>query len=167
LAAPHSPIVPHTPFGNGFKTSLSPVPPRTPWTPFTAFASKQNPFDFTFGAAANIQGGSGSIGIPWLDDADDPLAGLFNRILKFVDRDLRAIMEAAERVCVRSGSRQRSAITQQVLPAIAVEKSSRKGDGGSFEIMANVVWAEISRAIMDELGNVVFAAGKPDEFRKV
>jgi len=32
--------------------------------------------------------------------------------------------------------------------------------------MANVIWAEISHAIMDELGSVVFAAGKPDEFRK-
>ena len=36
-----------------------------------------------------------------------------------------------------------------------------------FEIMANVVWAEIGRALMDELGSVIFAAGKPDDFRKV
>lgn len=33
--------------------------------------------------------------------------------------------------------------------------------------MANVVWAEIGQAIMDELGSVVFAAGKTDEFRHV
>jgi hypothetical protein len=33
--------------------------------------------------------------------------------------------------------------------------------------MANVVWAEIGQAIMDELGSVIFAAGKTDEFRKV
>ena len=40
-------------------------------------------------------------------------------------------------------------------------------EGGGFEIMANVVWSEIGRALMDELGGVIFAAGKPDEFRKV
>lgn len=33
--------------------------------------------------------------------------------------------------------------------------------------MANVIWPEIGQAIMDELGSVVFAAGKPDEFLKV
>ncbi|KAJ3010481.1 hypothetical protein NUW54_g2466 [Trametes sanguinea] len=32
--------------------------------------------------------------------------------------------------------------------------------------MANVVWSEIGRALMDELGSVIFAAGKPDDFRK-
>lgn len=32
--------------------------------------------------------------------------------------------------------------------------------------MANVVWAEIGRAILDELRSVVFAAGKPDDFRR-
>ena len=36
-----------------------------------------------------------------------------------------------------------------------------------YEIMANVVWAEFGSAIMDEMGSVVFAAGKPDEFRQV
>ena len=45
------------------------------------------------------------------------------------------------------------------------EKAMEKGE--RFEIMANVVWAEIGKAIMDELGSTVFAAGKPEEFRKV
>lgn len=47
----------------------------------------------------------------------------------------------------------------------SVEVSTRAGD--SFDIMANVIWPEIGQAIMDELGSVVFAAGKPDEFLKV
>lgn len=33
--------------------------------------------------------------------------------------------------------------------------------------MANVIWPEIGHAIMDELGLVIFAVGKPDEFLKV
>lgn len=35
-----------------------------------------------------------------------------------------------------------------------------------FEFMSNVVWAEIGRAIMEELGSIVFAAGRPDDFRQ-
>ncbi|PCH36075.1 COG complex component [Wolfiporia cocos MD-104 SS10] len=149
LASPHSPILPHTPFPPRARSPALPLtasyPPRTPYTPFTAFASKQNPFEFSLQAQANAPLAH------ILDDRDDALAALYNTVLRFVDRDLRRIMEAAERVCVKSGSR-----TQQ-------------GDAGSehgFEIMANVVWAEIGRAIMDELGGIVFAAGRPDDFRK-
>ena len=65
-------------------------------------------------------------------------------------------MELAEAVCARSGSR-----------AAADRGETREGEVPVFEIMANVVWSEIGRALMDELGSVIFAAGKPDEFRRV
>lgn len=87
-----------------------------------------------------------------LDDRDDSLAALYNAVLRFVDRDLKRVMEIAEGVCAKSGARGR-------------REAGKEGAG--FEVMANVVWAEVGRAIMDELGSVVFAAGKPDEFRKV
>ncbi|KIK01394.1 hypothetical protein K443DRAFT_98669 [Laccaria amethystina LaAM-08-1] len=35
-----------------------------------------------------------------------------------------------------------------------------------FQIMANVIWQELAHAIMDEIGGTVFAAGRPDDFRK-
>jgi hypothetical protein len=169
LNAPSSPLIPKTPFVPSLPgPSASANPPRTPWTPYTAFASKQNPFDFTFGAAAV----SSALSVPLLDDKDDSLAALFNKVLRFVERDLKAIMEAAERVCVKSGSR-RSAFassTQVAISALstpALEKSNKRESAGNFDILANVVWAEVARSIMDELGSVVFAAGKPDEFRKV
>lgn len=98
-----------------------------------------------------------------LDDRDDPLAALYNTILRFVDRDLRRIMEIAESVCVKSGSRSSKALA----PSNGIASGQSDIEGPGFEIMANVVWAEIARAIMDELGSIVFAAGKPDEFRKV
>lgn len=63
-------------------------------------------------------------------------------------------MEIAEAVCAKSGSRTRHG---------AGSEEQQPG----FEIMANVVWAEVGRALMDELGSVIFAAGRPDEFRKV
>ncbi|OBZ70879.1 Conserved oligomeric Golgi complex subunit 2 [Grifola frondosa] len=143
LTAPHSPIAPHTPFIGRVRSPAPPLtashPPRTPYTPFTAFASKQNPFEASITASSSAH---------LLDDADDALAALYNTVLRFVARDLRRIMEIAEGVCVQSG-----------------ERSAGREECG-FEIMANVVWAEVGRAIMDELGSVVFAAGKPDEFRK-
>lgn len=129
------------------------LPPRTPYTPFTAFASKQNPFEFALRADSHSSA-TGHAHI--LDESDDPLAALYNTILRFVDRDVRRTMEIAEAVCVKSGSR-----------AAADKGEKRDGEEPTFEIVANVVWAEIGRALMDELGNVIFAAGKPDEFRKV
>lgn len=98
-----------------------------------------------------------------LDDRDDPLAALYNTVLRFIERDLKRIMEIAESVCVKSGSRP----AKDVQPFNYVGSAKPKDEEAGFEIMANVVWAEIGRAIMDELGSVVFAAGKPDEFRKV
>ncbi|KAI0775843.1 COG complex component [Trametes elegans] len=154
FSAPRSPIVPHTPFPTSARGSspappqTASLPPRTPYTPFTAFASKQNPFDFTLRADASS---SSLASAAILDETDDPLAALYNTILRFVDRDVRRTMEIAEAVCAKSGSRTRH---------------RDDGESPGFEIMANVVWAEIGRALMDELGSVIFAAGKPDEFRK-
>ncbi|KAI0823373.1 COG complex component [Trametes gibbosa] len=155
LSAPRSPIVPHTPFAaSGRPPSPAPpqtasLPPRTPYTPFTAFASKQNPFEAalrTDGIATTLA--SAAI----LDETDDPLAALYNTILRYVDRDVRRLMEIAEAVCAKSGSREQPAGSADEYPG--------------FNIMANVVWAEVGRALMDELGGVIFAAGRPDDFRK-
>ena len=37
-------------------------------------------------------------------------------------------------------------------------------DKKGFQILTNVVWSEISRAIVDEIGSVIFAAGRPNDF---
>jgi hypothetical protein len=137
------------------------MPPRTPYTPFSAFAAKQNPFDFTFGSANSASNG---LSAHLLDETSDPLASLYNRLLRFIDRDLVRIMEAAERICIKSGSRRD---IQTKPPLDGAERAARRDESGGFDIMANVVWPEIGRTIMDELGSVIFAAGKPDQFRKV
>jgi len=95
-----------------------------------------------------------------LDESLGPLAFLYNQIIKFVERDLKKLAEFAEAICVKSGSRK-----SRVLPLHSPSGTQEPRKG--FEVMANVVWAETGRAIMDELGSVVFAAGKTDEFRKV
>lgn len=152
LHVPHSPLIPQTPIPMGPRSPVPPytasLAPRTPYTPFTAFASKQDPF-----ALKMLQ-------VQLLDESLGPLASLYNRIIKFVERDLKKLAESAEAICVKSGSRKPRTLP---LHNPSSTQEPRKG----FEIMANVVWAEIGQAIMDELGSVVFAAGKTDEFRKV
>lgn len=137
---PRSPIPSHT----------ATLQPRTPYTPFTVFASKQDPLTVKM------------LQVQLLDESLGPLASLYNQILKFVERDLKKLAESAEAICVKSGSR-KPLILPQTMSLDTQEKGPRKG----FEIMANVVWAEIGQAIIGELGSVVFAAGKTDEFRKV
>ena len=152
LHVPLSPIIPQTPVPMGPRSPVPPhtafFAPRTPYTPFTAFASKQDPF-----ALKMLQ-------VQLLDENMGPLASLYNQIIKFVERDLKKLAESAEAICVKSGSKK-----PRTLPSHGPSNTQEPRKG--FEIMANVVWAEIGQAIMDELGSVVFAAGKTDEFRKV
>ncbi|KAJ3856207.1 COG complex component [Lentinula lateritia] len=156
LSAPHSPLLPHTPFrssmGSGFSNSSSSMPPRTPFTPFTAFSTQQSAFPSSLGKMKS----------PYsrlLDDSDDPLAKLYTQILRFVERDFSSIMDIAEKVSVKSRS---STDPFQIDAA----ENGRKRDGLGFDIMANVIWNELGKAIMDDLGGFVFASGRPDEFRK-
>ncbi|KAJ7218018.1 COG complex component [Mycena pura] len=160
LAAPPSPIFPHTPFRSSTTTdftSASVLPPRTPYTPFTSFALK-TPFQSSYGL--------GSASTPYihlLDNNDEPLARLYSQILRFVERDMSRIMGIAEKVSLKSLSTPRK---DKPLGTALVEKPNIQTEEGGFEIMANVVWEELGRAIMDELGPIVFAAGRPNEFKK-
>lgn len=106
--------------------------------------------------------------IPLLDEGDDHLARVYNQMLRFVDRDLSKVMTLAEKVSVKAipASIFRSGLVPTTAPPPSALDAS-EGDDKGFRILANVVWAELGTAIMDELGSVVFAAGKPDEFRKV
>ncbi|KAK7057129.1 oligomeric Golgi complex subunit 2 [Favolaschia claudopus] len=167
LAAPASPLVPHTPFRSSttpaFVNSSSPLPPRTPYTPFTSFAVK-TPFRSNYGVS---NASSTSPYAHLLDDPEDPLARLYTQILRFVERDMSRIMGIAESVALKSvsASRRDKLLVTSTVP-LPVEKTHGETGGDGFQIMANVVWEEFGRAVMDELGHVVFAAGRPNEFRK-
>lgn len=157
LDASLSPVLPHTPLPTALSTRTeshgSALLPRTPYTPFTAFATKQNPFE-----ASHVSGP-----VHLLDESNDALAKLYNQILRFIERDFGRIMEIAERVSLKTGSTN----SQSTLALGNYDLGdAQQASSGGFEIMTNVVWAEIGRAIMDELGNVVFAPGNPNEFRK-
>ncbi|KAI0288526.1 oligomeric golgi complex component, COG2-domain-containing protein [Russula brevipes] len=133
--SPTSPTPPQTPFSIRERVPI-PDTARTPHAPLTAFISRVNPFDAALAAA------------PRLDETDNPLAVLYNGILGFVERDLKRIMDVAERISARIG------------------QGAEVVDAKGFEVLSNVIWAEIARSLMDELGSALFAAGRPDEFRK-
>lgn len=160
LAAPHSPILPHTPFPVAKTSSFlsaSSLPPRTPYTPFTAhLSSKQN-------SIHDLGSGGSSPYAHLLEDIDDPLARLYKQILRFIERDLSRIMDIAEKVSVKSTrfpSAKEGHVSRSPVDDVFIE-------GKGFEIMANVIWGEIGHAIMNELGGVVFSVGRPDDFRRV
>ncbi|KAJ2918521.1 hypothetical protein MD484_g1842, partial [Candolleomyces efflorescens] len=158
LGAPHSPVVPHTPFHpNAPEPMLSATfaGPQTPYTPFTAFVPKQAP---PYPTTSGIPG-SKKLEPYLLDEYNDSLARLYNNILRFVERDVCYIMEAAENIRAKSSH---TSAGQE--PANSLISSSEEEKG--FSILGNVVWEELSRAIQDEIGGIVFAAGRPDEFRK-
>lgn len=138
---------------SSFSNSSSAMPPRTPYTPFTAFTTQQSAFPSALGKSKS----------PYsrlLDDSDDPLAKLYTQILRFIERDLSSIMDIAEKVSIKSRS---SSTPSQFEPL----ESGTKKEGSGFNIMSNVIWYELGKAIMDDLGGIVFASGRPDEFRKV
>ena len=151
LTTPQSPIIPHTPFA----AHQGPAWPHTPFTPFTAFAHKTDPFDSDYNAPLHL-----------LDDNDNPLAVLYNQTLRFVERDVKRIMEIADRVSIKSSVLPRATPDKNVAVPSSTAPSVGSVEQG-FDIMANVVWAEIGKAIMDDLGGIVFAAGRPSEFRQV
>lgn len=110
-----------------------------------------------------------------LEDADDSLAKLYNQLLRFVERDVCAVMNAAEKVSgndtiTRTPTIMTTASSDGIVasPITATDDHAGEQEGRpKFDIMANVVWDELGRTIMDEIGSIVFASGKPNEFRKV
>ncbi|KAG8696086.1 hypothetical protein FRC08_007377 [Ceratobasidium sp. 394] len=133
----------------------------------------------------------------------DALVGLYNKVLRFIQRDVMGVVRVAESVSAKSRKGQHgpgsalgfggmspsglgtspggfgmspSGLNSAVMapPGIGLGTSASANgadvldteDLERVEIIANVVWAELARALMDELGNVVFAVGRPDEFRQ-
>lgn len=83
---------------------------------------------------------------------------MYNQILRFVARDLKDIVEMAEKVANKGTAK------GKVLDyAIAKEEP---GQGG-YRIMSHVIWEEVANAVINDLGDSVFAAGRPDDLRRV
>lgn len=91
------------------------------------------------------------------EDSDNPLAYTYNQVLRFVARDVKDIMELAEKVSKKATKDK----------ALGNGTVSRETDLEEFQIMAHVVWEEVANAILNDIGDIVFAAGRSDDLRKV
>ncbi|GJJ06410.1 hypothetical protein Clacol_000601 [Clathrus columnatus] len=147
LAVPHSPLAPRTPF----TTHPASPGPFTPKTPYTAYPNtpwpRKTPID-TYFNSADFQ-------LPLLNDLENPLASIFNKILRFIERDLKLVLELAETFSERYHQ-----------PNTSTKDPCSPSESPGFEIMSNVVWADIGHAIMEGLGTTIFAAGRPDDFHE-
>lgn len=127
-------------------------PLRTPYTPFTASVSYQDL------APSHMSTQHAVPSIPSIEDIDNPLAQIYNHILRFVSRHIKDIMEIAEKISRNKLPKER--ISTSVV--ISTEDTTQ-----GFQILAYVVWEEIANAIINDIGDVVFTAGRPDELQKV
>ncbi|KAG8834249.1 Type I HSP40 co-chaperone [Serendipita sp. 399] len=156
LNVPHSPVIPRTPFVN---LNNAPSAPNTPFTPFTAYPRKPGTSQSFFFISEQDSR------LPLLDDSNDQLATLYNNILQFVERNCVDIMKIAAQVARKHGKKPPNLQGTPPLVQTSIEKSDTSERTPTFDIMGNVVWAEIGRALMEELGTLIFAAGKPVDFK--
>lgn len=145
-------------------------PPISPTTPFTPYP---NPLT---SAAARFSLSISTSPVPPLPlietHLDDPLTALLNSVVKFIDNECRVVIELSEKVNKKHRDHATIKTVRQpvVVPAGGAdidddEEAVRLSE--RFEFVGRVLWPEIGRALMDELGTMLFAAGRPDEFQKV
>ena len=152
-------LPPATPVTPGAIVPATPMTPSTPFQPgvtphATGGSSEHNPFEEHL-----IQRG------PRLDDLT-PFGGLYNRLLGAVSKpEVTMVLQVAALLPASAGGQ------------VSVDVSDDEGEDGDgsgtaagkrgFEFFANVVWKEIGERLMDELGSVLFAAGRPSELHQV
>lgn len=89
---------------------------------------------------------------------DSPLALVFNRLLREVDGgECKVVLDIAEKLRQAGGEKKGHGHGRE--DGVVDEKR--------FEFFGNVVWREIGERLMDELGSVIFAAGRPAELHQV
>ncbi|KAJ3575095.1 hypothetical protein NP233_g1321 [Leucocoprinus birnbaumii] len=155
LGVPQSPLVPKTPLQPTL-LDLAPstgFPLRTPYTPFTAFASHQDSSSSSSHMPAQLT--TPHALLP--EEGDNPLAYVYNQILRFISRDVKDIMEVADKVSNRKAPKEK-------LPSNGIPEP--EDDMTGFQIFAHVVWEEVATAIINDIGDSVFAAGRPNDLRK-
>jgi len=156
LTVPPEPSVPSTPFPLNVKSPGGGPYSAVPATPVTPAMTKQtNVFEQTLAGVETIkeeeerpQG--------HLEELDNPLAALYNRLLKLVQTEYLDLLDVAS-----------SLKTQRSRAAVPDAPLTRTSENNRFEFLANVIWAEVADRIVAEIGSVVFAAGRVAELHKV
>lgn len=112
----------------------------------------------------------------------DALVDLYNKLLLLVSKDLGLILDITERrqgavigdreVALNSlavnGHFRDGVIGDLTVPnSPAGRERARVSEKAGFEVLSNVVWNEIANRLTNELGHVIFSAGRTDTFHRV
>jgi len=87
------------------------------------------------------------------------LLGLYNRLLGFVSNEVGEVLDVAERTLAGPGP----APVLAAAGGVAKTEDKRK----SYSLLANVVFDELATRLINEMGHVIFAAGRPGVFHQV
>lgn len=106
------------------------------------------------------------------DGTDSPLAKLYNDILAFVSSECGLLLDVGERslAAVQPVTSVNSSGVLKESAELATKPSARpngQNNKQGYHILANVVWHEIATKLMNELGQIIFAAGRPSIFHEV
>ncbi|KAL8293723.1 hypothetical protein RQP46_000424 [Phenoliferia psychrophenolica] len=88
-----------------------------------------------------------------------PLAELYNKLLAFISRDCGMLLDIAERTLAVPPP-----TTLAVALAVAADDKQKKRAG--YDILTDVLWDEIANRLMSELGQTIYAAGRPSVFHQ-
>ena len=114
----------------------------------------------------------------------DALVDMYNKLLIFISKELGVVLDITERkpsqASGHAGPTAREHMSSSVILAQdgdAIVPGSpatrerlladRNGSKPGFEILSNVVWAEIAQRLMGECGHLIFSAGRPETFHRV
>jgi hypothetical protein len=93
------------------------------------------------------------------------LAKTYNNILAFVSEECGVLLDVGER-SLAANQMQNGTIALKDERASSKPSNHTQSKQGYY-ILANVVWHEIATKLMNELGQVIFAAGRPSVFHEV
>jgi hypothetical protein len=147
----------------------------TPHTPMTmsSLVPGSNIFESTLSATkSSFTENSELREAQLLDESTGSIALIFNNILMYIDRELLDLLHIGEEIRQKRKLKSLRSKSDHLEPSAngdepILEEISISDSEASFEFMANAIWVPIGERIMEELGGVLFAAGRVTELHQV
>ncbi|SCZ93005.1 BZ3501_MvSof-1269-A2-R1_Chr1-1g00545 [Microbotryum saponariae] len=98
----------------------------------------------------------------------DPLLTLYNRILATISKECGLILDVAERTITAPTPMPLAGGGLMIKTSSTDDGLNNRSTGrrSQYDILSNVIWDEVGNRLISELGNVIFAAGRPSVFHQ-